>query len=637
MTFAYPLAFLVLLAIPVLILIYIIRNKYKEESVPSTYLWEVSQKFLKKKNPLNKFEHLLALIIQSLTIVALAICLAHPQFTLKGQADNIIFVLDTSASMQMKEAGKTRFDEAKSEIKSIANKSKDGSSFTLITAGEESKTVCLSVTDKSRFEMYLDSVKVNDLASDLEEPMNTAQKYLSDGTGNVVYLATDKKIDSANLENVNLISLSSSLINYSIDSVSYSYNNKGELIVKGDVYGYGYEVSEDIINSEDKTVKEPYNVPVRFYINGNKGKWTSVFTVNDIKNSFSVNLGTDITEDEIQDITCVIEKEDALDKDNSYTVYGNGGMQNTSVLIVGTANNYLKGFFHSEDNVTYKIIPLSSYTGKEGYDITLFNKCTPSVLPSTGAVWFIGCTESVPGSGFIAQNTYDIEGGDYLSYSEDSSLLYKQLTNLSPKNQIFVAQYTRYTLTEDFTPILTYKNLPVVFAGKNASGQREVNIGFDLEKSDFTMKLDFLRLFRNFVHYSNPKVMSNFSYKVGDTTSFSLPDDLSKIVVTTPSGKEITIEKDNSDYYEYTFSECGTYDVKASYTSASKPDEDMKVYSSFLKEESNTLPNDSKSYKLALKADSKKGDAVYDALLVVVILASIFFATDWILYTHEQY
>ncbi len=637
MTFLYPWAFLVLLAIPVLILIYILRNKYKEETVSSTYLWEISQKFLKKKNPMNKFEHLLALIIQSLTIAALAICLAHPQFSLKGQADNVVFVLDTSASMQISYGNESRFEKAKKEIQSLANKCRDGSKFTLVTAGEENKTVCLSVSDKSRFEMYLDSVSVTDLTSDLEEPMNTAQKYLSDGTANLVYLATDKKIATSQLENVNLIDVSSDVINYAINNVAYSYNSKGELLVTGDVYGYGYTVPESVISSTDKEEKAKYSTSVRFYINGKKGKWAQVFTVNDQVNSFSVNLGTEVKSADLEEITCVIEEKDALDKDNTYTLYNNSKVNTTKVLIVGKANSYLKGFFTANSATSFKAISLKEYTGKEGYDITIFSNCTPSVLPSTGACWFIGATDSVEGSGFIAQNTYSIDGGAYLNYAEGSSLLYQELTKLIAHNEITISQYTRYTLNEDFTPILTYNNLPIVFAGKTSSGQREVVIGFDLETSDFSMKFDFIRLLTNFTSYSDPKVMKNYQYNVGTTTSFSLPDDLEKLVITTPSGKEETVEKGNDDYYKYTFDACGTYDIKAYYTTTSKNAEEMKIYSSFLKEEGNTDVSDTKNYKLAVKQNATKGDATYDALLWVVIAGAIFFATDWILYTHEQY
>ncbi len=637
MTFLYPLAFLVLLAIPVLIVIYILRNKYKEGRVSSTYLWEVSQKFLKKKNPLNRFEHLFALIIQSLTIAALAVCLAHPQLTLKGQADNAVFVLDGSASMQIVQDGKSRFDLAKEKIKEIENKAKNGSKFSLILSGVETKTVCQSVDDKSRFEMYLDSISPSDLASDLEDSMNVAQKYLSTGLANQVYLATDKVIDQNNLENVEIIDVSSEQKNYSIDGVTYSYDSEGGLNISGNVYGRGYEVPQTVIDSKDETVKEPYMVNVRFYLNGEKGKYTKVFVQNDIKNTFMVNLGNDLKEEDLKEVTATIENEDSLSKDNSYTIYNNSQASTTNVLLVGDSiNNYLKGFFEGY-SANVKIIKPNAYTGKEGYDITIFNKYCPTTLPSTGAVWFIGCEDSIAGSGFIAQNSYDISGGDYLKYSKDNSLLYQELTKKIANNQITISRYTRYTLSDNFTSILTYNNLPVVFAGKNDNGQREINIGFDLETSDFAMKYDFLRLLFNFTKYSDPKVMTKFEYQTGNEAVLSLPDNLSKIVINTPNGKEVTIEKGSDDYVRYTFEESGTYTFQTIYENSTTKNQEMKAYSEFPLEEGNPIVKETKEYKLALKQDAKKGDAIYDSLLPICIACAVLYATDWILYAHEQY
>ena len=122
MSFQYPYALLVLLAIPVLILIYILRNRYKEATAPSTYLWELSQKFLKKRNPFHSRENLIALFVQMFAIAFMAVTLAHPILSLKGQAENRVFVLDGSASRNRKREGtgydgkETKFEVAKEDI-----------------------------------------------------------------------------------------------------------------------------------------------------------------------------------------------------------------------------------------------------------------------------------------------------------------------------------------------------------------------------------------------------------------------------------------------------------------------------------------------------------------------------------------
>ena len=49
MSFQYPLGLLGLIGIPILIIIYIIKSMYTEQTVSATYLWTLSEKFLKKK------------------------------------------------------------------------------------------------------------------------------------------------------------------------------------------------------------------------------------------------------------------------------------------------------------------------------------------------------------------------------------------------------------------------------------------------------------------------------------------------------------------------------------------------------------------------------------------------------------
>ena len=78
MNLLQPLGLLGLIGIPILILIYIIKSKYREYVVSSTYIWKLSEKFVKKKSPLSKISGLLSLILQILTVLFLSFALAHP-------------------------------------------------------------------------------------------------------------------------------------------------------------------------------------------------------------------------------------------------------------------------------------------------------------------------------------------------------------------------------------------------------------------------------------------------------------------------------------------------------------------------------------------------------------------------------
>ena len=64
MSFTYPLGLLVLIGIPIVILIYILRSKYNEQTVTSTFIWKLSERFLKKRNPLSGLTGLISLLLQ---------------------------------------------------------------------------------------------------------------------------------------------------------------------------------------------------------------------------------------------------------------------------------------------------------------------------------------------------------------------------------------------------------------------------------------------------------------------------------------------------------------------------------------------------------------------------------------------
>ena len=107
MTFTYPLGLLALIGIPIVIIIYILRSKYREQTVSSTYIWELSDRFLKRKNPFSGLTGLISLLLQILTVAAISLIIAHPVFTLPGAAKDYCFVLDVSSSMNMKNGKKT--------------------------------------------------------------------------------------------------------------------------------------------------------------------------------------------------------------------------------------------------------------------------------------------------------------------------------------------------------------------------------------------------------------------------------------------------------------------------------------------------------------------------------------------------
>lgn len=666
MSFQYPFALFALIAIPILILIYILRNKFKEESAPSTYLWEISDKFLKKRNPLRKMEGLISLIIQIFAIAGMSLALAHPQFTLKGQADNIVFILDASASMNMKaeNSSETKFALAKKDILAKANDAAKGSTFSLIVANDQPTFVCKDVTDTTQFELYLNTVNVTEYASSLETPLEMAQERFSSGSANLCVVASDKTLpENATLDNntFQYLKYTSSDINYSLNSLSYSLDseyitNSGQQVtITGSFYNYNDTNPNIAIN-------------IRFYIDGIKYPYIQLNAEKaqvETENTFSVTL--DRKDDDevhtknfrsIKKIEAVIENKDCLDLDNSMTVYNNSSDQTTKILLVSDSPFYFESMFKAITNATgkfanmsisYKRVSSSSYESEPittGYDIYIYDCYSDlGALPSDGAVWIFGSDTTIPNAGYTTSNRLTDVSDDEasLTYTNNTeSLIYQQLTDsLSYSKTIDIAKFYQCSITSNLTTILEYDKYPMVFAGKNENNQREIVFSFDLHDSSLPIQYDFLTLMYNFINYSKPNTLSSYEFTAGQDSVLSISDDVEKIEITLPvldeNGKNVveTLSYFTSEYYDYKFEYCGAYNFKTYYSNLTY--RSANVYVKYTQEEANPISAYDTVYSLVRNENTKKGDGLFDNILPIVIAASLLFAADWVLYAHEQY
>jgi hypothetical protein len=119
MRFLYPLGLLGLIGVPLLIIIYILRSKYNEQTVPSTYLWTLSEKFFKRRNPLSGLTGIISLILQIFTIIFASFALARPVFVMPESASEYCFILDATGSMNTKVGLKTDFEKGKDYIEDM--------------------------------------------------------------------------------------------------------------------------------------------------------------------------------------------------------------------------------------------------------------------------------------------------------------------------------------------------------------------------------------------------------------------------------------------------------------------------------------------------------------------------------------
>ena len=159
MTLLTPLGLLGLLGIAVLILIYIIKPNYQQKLISTTFVWKLSLKYRKKRIPISKLRNFLIILCQILILTASAMILAQPNQVLKAQVEEaeIIVIIDSSASMRTEFDGKSRFERAVDQTKTLAENTIDKNGIvSVIVADNSAEYLCNRVTVEGKEQMIDD-------------------------------------------------------------------------------------------------------------------------------------------------------------------------------------------------------------------------------------------------------------------------------------------------------------------------------------------------------------------------------------------------------------------------------------------------------------------------------------------------
>ncbi len=170
---------LLLLLLP-LALLYVLRVRRSRRIVPSLLLWRAAAIELSAQRPFRRFIPRISLIIQTLAILALASALTHPtRRSARLAGSHVGVVVDAGITMQTKEPRTgSRFEEAKSLLRSLIAKLPPGSDMFIVAAGSNATLLGAPLTDRVRLGALADSLSPEDTASDLEGAIAQATQRL---------------------------------------------------------------------------------------------------------------------------------------------------------------------------------------------------------------------------------------------------------------------------------------------------------------------------------------------------------------------------------------------------------------------------------------------------------------------------
>ncbi len=635
MTFVYPLGLLGLIGIPILIIIYIIKNKYTEQTITSTYIWNLSEKFLKNKKPISKLKGLISLIMQCLAVLAISLILAHPIFIIPNAANDYCFILDASASMNKIQDNKTRFEIAKDKIKEEIYSSLDGSKYSFIVVGNEIVEYT-DYTSKNKAIETIDNIECSYISNNCTNSIKYAQEYYDKNRSLKTYLYTDKNYT---VENINLINVGNNEANYAIVDGKYQINNgytnsegnyvKGTIKFSGNVISYTNDSKIDLELYVDEELIDEMSVDVK--------------SSEQYEYAFEVELST------FRKARIHIKNEDSLALDNDYELYNISEEQDYKALIVSDNEFYLQSILKVYDKVkTIDIIKPSTYSNSySGYNLYIFDSYSPDSLPTDGTIWFFNPKKSITGSRFSYRNSIDLnenntdskyEGKELIQatvYGEEKKLV-EGLIKTDGKDEnkygLYVMKYNIYGINKNFTTLFTCDDNPIIFTGVSQYGNREVVFGFDLHNSNLPLSYNYIRLMSNLLDYSFPTVLEKSNYVCGDSALINLLPNTKSIKITSPSNSTRYIDV-NSATSSFLLTEIGNYTV--SITLENNTVMELNIYSSYPLEENTDTTID--TLKLVGQPENNYSDGRYDNLIILFILLGLLFVADWMVYCYEQH
>ena len=192
MNFLKPTFLYLLILIPLLLLLYVLKLRRKTHVVSSSLLWEQAIEDMKANTPFQRFRRNLLLPLQIIFLTLAILALARPLWRVTADtAQNIILIIDNSASMQANDGGDTRFQAAKSAAAKMVDDLGGGDRMMIIEAASSIKMLSNFTSDKLLLRNTLSKILPVDASTHLGRAIKLASSMARDAPNSEIFLLSD--------------------------------------------------------------------------------------------------------------------------------------------------------------------------------------------------------------------------------------------------------------------------------------------------------------------------------------------------------------------------------------------------------------------------------------------------------------
>ena len=599
MTFGllWPIIFLIL--VPVILILYMLKQKATTQNFSSVMLWREVYKNIEATKPWEKLKHNILMYLQILTVIGLVFALMSPYLKSGGDGfKNVLLVIDNSASMNYSYNEKTtRFEEEIDRACKYVDSLDDSSNITVVTVGKSAKLEFSGINDKTEIKKKLRNLDTTELAGDLNNSISMVSSIVKQWDNYQVVMFTDTAVSLGEIE-ATVINLYSEGNNASVDYVSYGYE-EGKLVVLAKITNYS---------------KNTLNTDINLY--GDEGI-LGVEAISVSPNSSQVVYFNDIIYTGTY-LKAEINEKDALINDNlAYKIMSDSKLK--KVLLITESNVFLEKAIGVNTNIeVYKATETSVINDEDKFDIYVFDGVVPAVLPQ-GNLFFV-----IPG------NTTDIEIAKEID-GVMLTILPTDITNYISDYSFGVNQGKAMKLPNWATSYINVEDGSVGYYGEH-NGRTIVTLGFDIHNTDVALQPEFPILISNIMNYmTKSSLIANTDIATGDIETFNTSINGEGIRITNPAGDTTRIPIENEQIFDET-NYAGIYKVQQKVNQ-----EDTVNYFAVnfpVNEESNVAEVTSNQGKTIGKDAKLSGGRELRNILICILLCLL--VIEWIVYLKQR-
>jgi Ca-activated chloride channel homolog len=496
MSFNTPLGLLGLIGVLLLILIYILKPKYQEKSISSTFVWKLSLRYKKNKMPFQWLKSSLLVILQFLILLLITLGLTTPLFALDSQSGEKIIILDASASMMAQSGGRSRFERAVQEIGALADSTTPDDRFTVILAGQESSFVARRLDSAKFIKQLLSELSPSFVSADINLAIKLSEGVLAENPNAEVILFTANQYSeiglikvrdmSRNEWNVAVLDFSSAIKSgyHAFYAQVVSYNQAMTIDAKLYINDILTDVqSVEVSSNEEVTVK-----------------WENLSLLNYSKAEI------------------ILDYQDDFIYDNRFAIFS---WENElfNVQLVSESPRFLQAALLTIGGykVTVPVAPDDQTPVPiqyQGYDLYIFDNYLPAHLPVDGSVWLINPPALPDGINLTLGG--NLTGNFQLSAPTMLNPMQQTVLNLINPSQISLTSYKLMTNYDDFEVVLYNEDDPVIIT-QDLDGPQLFILGFSLHNSNLPIIPEYIILMHNMARYSVQNMIGSYLYHAGDS------------------------------------------------------------------------------------------------------------------------